>query len=320
MLKNKENKNNDNIRRIKTSINNQMLEKAQIQNDIKKTRSFNNLYSVISEAKLSEKLNLKGKKIIKSNKNVSKTFIIDPSLKKVNSIKDKFRFLTHKPCVYDSLDDEEFEDEEEINTFYIEPNSIFSIIFDSLIFLMTIISLFEVPFYLAMNKNFCRKKQISFITLLNLIIEILNIIDLFLGFFRAFYNWEEQLINKNKKMAINYITSWFLLDLIASIPFYTINKLCEPLCNGKELSVKYYNIILNNLSYLFMSNRLLKVIKIFRTNQGWKNISNKLNDLGYTNIKIIIYIFFCMPGLIIQLACLFLLGEILILIGFLKQN
>ena len=48
--------------------------------------------------------------------------------------------LSHKGVIYDSLDDEELEDEEEINGCYIDPNSTFCFCFDLILFFITIIS------------------------------------------------------------------------------------------------------------------------------------------------------------------------------------
>ena len=289
------NKYNKNFKKFNSLKN--ISKKLQVPNIIIKNKSNNNLNPLLTENNIKEtKLSIYSQKSLKSNKNISnnssKNKLYKESFIKVNDISiEKYRILARKQCIYDSLDDEEFEDEEEINTFYLEPNSLFSLIFDCIIFSLNIISLFEIPFYLAINLCFCRKKQITFIFLINLIIEILNIIDLFLGFFRAFYNWEEQLIHKNKIIAKNYITSWFIFDLIASIPFYTINKLYEPICKEQELLSNTYNVIINNLNYLFINNRLFKILKIFKSNQIWKIISNILNDYGYNKLRIIIYIF-----------------------------
>ena len=203
------------------------------------------------------------------------------SIKRKNNVHyEKFRILTHKGNVYDSLDDEEFEDEEDFNSLYLDPHSTFTITFDALLFIFSLLSLFEVPLYLAMNHNFCKNYNFRLIDGINLFIECLNFVDMFFGFFRAYYNWEEQLIKKDKIIAFKYFTGWFLFDLIASVPVYTIIKTKEPFCNEneKDLSTHNYNIILNNLKYLYISNRLIKVFKIFWYNQAWKRLSNKLND------------------------------------------
>ena len=199
------------------------------------------------------------------------------SIKRTTIFYEKYRILTHKGNVYDSLDDEEFEDEEDFNVWYISPFSSFSITFDSILFIFSIISFIEIPLYLAINHDFCRV-TFRLIDGLNLFIECLNALDLFLGFFRAYYNWEEQLIKKNRIIAFKYLTGWFLFDLIASIPVYSLIKINEPFCNKKGQSCKYYNIVLNNLNYLFINNRLFKILKVFSYNQGWKYFSNKMND------------------------------------------
>ena len=221
-----------------------------------------------------------------SRKNLS---ISKGSKRKSISTEDKLRILTHKSNLYDSLDDEELEDEEEINYLFIEPNSLFSIIFDSILFFFSIVSFIEIPLYLAINQNFCR--DFSLISLINYIIDFLNIIDLFLGFFRAFYNWDEQLITKRKFIVLNYISGWFFFDLLSSVPVYTIIKFNEKSCyNKKELTSNYIDAILNNNHYLFILNKIFKILKIFLNNQAWSIFSNKINEKW--NIIIIIFLVF----------------------------
>ena len=190
---------------------------------------------------------------------------------------EKYRKITRKGAVYDSLDDEELEDEEEINRFYINPNSYFSFYFDLTLFIINILSFIEIPLYLAMNLNFCFSHRFSFSDTLNFLNEILNILDFLFGFFRAYYNWEEQLIKKNDKIIKKYLFGWCLFDLISCIPVYSLIKIFEPICddNSKPL---FYDSILDNIYYLFIINRLLKLLKIFSKNQWWKYISNKLSD------------------------------------------
>ena len=118
----------------------------------------------------------------------------------------KYRLLTHKSRIYDSLDDEDLKDEQEINNLYIDPNSSFSIIFEIFLFIFNIFSLFYFPLYLAINHKFCKNNYITFNFSINFIVELLNILDLFFGFFRAYYNWEEQLVLIKKKIALKYVS------------------------------------------------------------------------------------------------------------------
>ena len=205
----------------------------------------------------------------------------------------KYRRLIHRKIVYDSLDDEEFEDVEDINSVYLHPNSNFVIIFDSLLFITGTISFVMSPLYLAQTHDFCRSPNFSVFSILNIFIELLNILDVFLGFFRGYYNWEEQLIHRNKIIIKKYLTGWFLFDLMAAAPIYSMSKIQEPYCNDYELSSTYYNVILDKMHYMLLCNRLFKVFKIFSFNQAWKILSNKLNDSS----TMIIYIFFILFSL-----------------------
>ena len=190
---------------------------------------------------------------------------------------EKYRMLSHKGVIYDSLDDEELEDEEDINKFYIDPNSNFCFYFDLILFLITIITFYEVPLYLAHNLNFCKSKKFSLHDTLNLLNELMNVLDFIFGFFRAFYNWEEQLVKRNDTIAKRYLFGWCLFDIISAIPVYSLTKMNEPYCDDNTNTL-YYNVVLNNIHYLFLCNRLLKLLKLFSDNQAWKFISNRLSE------------------------------------------
>ena len=287
LIINKSNKNLLNKTSIINGINTEL--KDEKNNNLNIENINNNIKTVEENAtNLEESKNLENIKSLKSEKtkNTSCEEYSSSTRRKNILYHEKYRILTHKASVYDSLNDEELEDEEDINSLYLEPNSFFTIIFDSILFIFTLISLIEIPFYLAMNKKFCRNKTITINFLFNFCIDLLNIFDLFLGFFRAYYDLEEHLIKKNKKIALNYLCGWFLFDLIASVPIYTINIFFEHECIENEIVSKYSNTILDNLHYILISNRLLKVFKVFLFNQGWENISQKLNDYG----SIILYI------------------------------
>ena len=257
--------------------------KDEQHNNLNK-ENFNN--TNLEESKKFNKNKNLDKNTLQSEKSIIESSSYTYLIKRKFMYHEKYRILTHKAKVYDSLNDEELEDEEDIYILYLDPNSLFTVVFDFILFIVSVISLIEIPFYLAINKNFCRNKNITIHFSFNSFIDLLYIIDLFLGFFRAYYNWEEQLIKKKRKIVLKYLKGWFLFDLIASIPIYTINKIYEPECIENENISKYSNIVLNNLHYLLISNRLFKVFKVFLNNKAWKIISNKLNEHG----KIILYI------------------------------
>ena len=141
--------------------------------------------------------------------------------------------------VYDSLDDDEFEDE--INDFfYISPESNLALIFDGILLLVTLYSMFSTPYYLAHSLQFCREEFFNFQRFLNIITELIYFFDLIFGFFRAYYNFEEILIKKHSSIIKKYLNGWFIFDLIGAIPFYSIIKMKEQKCIH-YFSPKYYN-------------------------------------------------------------------------------
>ena len=200
---------------------------------------------------------------------------------KLNFLKEKYRIFTHKKLIYDSLDDEEIEDEI-YDLFYIGPEDNFILIFDFIILFLTLYTFISFPFYLAHNLTFCRENYFSFNIFLNLFIEIVYILDFIFGFFRAYYNFEEQLINNNYQIIKNYLYSWFIFDLLSAIPVNSIIKFNETKCN-QIIKVHYYNYVLNNINYLFLCNRLLKIFKCLSCNQAYNFIVKKLNDFKYFN-------------------------------------
>ena len=197
--------------------------------------------------------------------------------RKLTIINEKYRKLIHKGLIYDSFDDEESELEEMVsNNFYIDPNSKFCFIFDLILFFLTVYNSINIPYFLAKNIKECKIEHFSCFELYYWFSEIFNIIDTILGFFRAYYNFDEQLIKKSRFMIIHYIKSWFLIDLISSIPFYTIFNSYEPECTG--FFNKYYSNQMHNLHYLFLCTKLFKLLKVFKNNRGYKKICRILKN------------------------------------------
>jgi len=67
--------------------------------------------------------------------------------------------------------------------------------------------------------------RIAFITVdatpwivLETIVDITFSVDLVLNFFFAYYDEKEEVIDSRKEIAINYIETWFLIDLATILP------------------------------------------------------------------------------------------------------
>ena len=103
--------------------------------------------------------------------------------------------------IYESFDSEE---QEELEHFFISPNNIIILIIDALIIISTIFYLIYTPFYLSSLKCFC-SSEIKIINSIYYFIDILYILDLLLGFFRAYHNFQFQLITDNIHIIKHYL-------------------------------------------------------------------------------------------------------------------
>ena len=113
----------------------------------------------------------------------------EESILRANIFQQKYRKLSISKKVYDSLDDEELEDEED-NNIYLAPNSVTVYLIDLFVLLSSFIELFYLPFFLTYNIHKCQIHFLSINSLLFYSTDLIYIIDLISGFLRAYYNFE----------------------------------------------------------------------------------------------------------------------------------
>ncbi|BFZ21773.1 hypothetical protein BsWGS_24811 [Bradybaena similaris] len=99
--------------------------------------------------------------------------------------------------------------------FIIVHYGIFKIGWDWLILLCTFYIAFMVPFNAAFKK-FGRFRDFMYV---DAAVEVLFALDIFLNFRTTFLNKSGQVVYESRTIIINYIKGWFLLDLLAAIPF-----------------------------------------------------------------------------------------------------
>ena len=143
------------------------------------------------------------------------------SVKSLLNKEKKYRNLRIKKLIYDSFDDDECIEDEilKVNIIYISPNNKYILIFDYIIIFLTLYSLIFLP--INISTSICFN---SFVlrNIINYFMDLVYIIDLILSFFRPYYNFEDQLVYNNNKIIFHYLSSYFVIDLICSIPFYSI--------------------------------------------------------------------------------------------------
>ena len=210
------------------------VEKENINNEISKIQNNNNLEN-IEQDKISKK-------------NVS------------DNNKESNRRIFRKKYLYDSLEDSEEVNGIENKFFCISPESKISIILDFLNVLCLNLCLIYIPLKISFYKNNCVNIYL-FDKIVFYLIDIIFIIDLFLNFFKAYYNNQFNLITNNKKIIKNYLITYFFYDFISAIPFlsliiYYYENICLP-----------YNInnnrhILLGISFILKLSKYRKVRKI----------------------------------------------------------
>ena len=188
--------------------------------------------------------------------------------------KNKFRRLFQKKIVYDSFDSEEMLDE--VDNFYIPHDSCFIKIIDFLLIFSSLFNVIYFPLYLTTIKCIC-SQNLKLVNYIYICIDILYIIDLILGFFRAYINFEFKVINNNKRIIKHYMKSQFFFDLIEAIPFFSyIYLLCFQRSN--YICAKYD---MNGIDIILILCYSLKQLKLF------KIINVRKNKIFYETNKLV---------------------------------
>jgi len=270
-----------------TEIKKQMydLENNDISEAIKNLPT--KYYSSLNDANptnnliLKKETNKNNKEITLSNSSELESRSSEESNIQVNRYQQKYRKLFMIKKVYDSLDDEELGDEEDINPFYISPNSLTVYFIDSFVFISAFLELLYLPVFLGYKKYFCRK-FLSFDSILFYIFDLIYIMDLITGFFRGYYNFEENLIKNNVDICMNYLKGWFFIDFLEAIPLYTIFNLNERKCDGNIIHNLYIGDFVN-YHYSLLIVKILKIFKVFTYNKAYDKTIDFLNRSDFFN-------------------------------------
>ena len=282
----KSSKNSSNNRNSKANIYERL---TQILKPSSNRYDFQKKEKILTKSKTYSNSDSKiGQTIVESRTSNDKSNTLTSEKEIIVIDKEKFRVLSHKKLVYDSLDDEELIEDAIIENFYFEPNSYFVIIIDLMVLVLTFWSMVYKPLYLVINN--CDVKNtitsITFNNISNLFVDVIFIIDLIINFFKSYYNFEEQLITKSNQIFYHYIKRFFFIDLISAIPYYSIIKfiaLNRYLKHGIIMVCSnYYNHQINDFFQIFEILKLIKVLKcISRTNVATNYILNVLNSYTF---------------------------------------
>ena len=195
---------------------------------------------------------------------------------------EKNRRIVKTKVLYDSMAEDESDEGVEEDGYGLSPESIFIDIFDCIMLICCLFSLFYMPYRLAETKLIIQNDEYVILLMIYLT-EIIYIFDLIFGFFRWYYNNEMKLVKNNYMVMKNYLFGNFLLDLIEAIPFYTIYRYAY--YNKIEKAV--YNVLFNEQYFPLKMLVCFKAIKIFKINDRKNNrafyfFSKKTSDDYYS--------------------------------------
>ncbi|XP_037768897.1 potassium voltage-gated channel subfamily H member 7 isoform X1 [Chelonia mydas] len=113
-----------------------------------------------------------------------------------------------------------------INKFTILHYSPFKAVWDWLILLLVIYTAIFTPYSAAflLNDSEEQKRRVcgyscSPLNVVDLIVDIMFIIDILINFRTTYVNQNEEVVSDPAKIAIHYFKGWFLIDMVAAIPF-----------------------------------------------------------------------------------------------------
>ena len=135
----------------------------------------------------------------------------------------------------------------------------------------------SLPPSVSLSLNSISPPPSSALFFLNLLVDLLFFIDLCLQFFLAYYDEDtRQWITDHSKIFYNYVTTWFLVDLVSIIPFspFSIGMkrgwFAETTAVGPELAEQL------NILRLIRLLRLVKLVKLVRASRIFARWESKL--------------------------------------------
>lgn len=226
-------------------------------------------------------------KVLTLNKSYLKSTTISQALlKKYKTIGQVKKYLLKKrkmislPNVYDSFCEEETEIEDAKDAkFILYQDSTFMIIWNIIITLFMLYSLILSPYLLAFSLD----KGIF--QLIDIISDIIFLINMGLSFFLAYYDDDEDLLIVSKsKIACHYLKTFFVFDLLSSIPFSIVSVASISFTTDLSKKINAFQKIskITKFYRILKWTRLIKVLKY--SDKEKKNLTHYFKDMTKTKV------------------------------------
>lgn len=192
---------------------------------------------------------------------------------------DRFKSLSRRIYLFGTSKKLKFTIEEErpIQCYIILPTSRVRMIWNLIVFFLLMYTATLVPYRTIFIDS---EEKFTFLFYFDALVDLLYFVDLILNFFMAYEDADKKLETRLKKIAINYLHSWFFLDFLSCIPFQYIEVDDESSVGnlGKIMKLpRMYKLI--KILRLFKLVRLMKysrsikkILQAFKMNQGIKRM------------------------------------------------
>ena len=70
--------------------------------------------------------------------------------------------------------------------------------------------------------NYFEENENYFLNYVLILIDIIYIIDVILNFLKGYRNFDEHLVFKKRKILKHYLKTWFIIDFLQAIPFFSL--------------------------------------------------------------------------------------------------
>ena len=168
---------------------------------------------------------------------------------------------------------------------------------DLFITLILLISCFSTPYIIAFSDV---DEQDLGIKIFENVIDFLFLLDVIVIFNTAFYTENFDMIDSRKEIALHYLRGWFLVDLVAILPFDYILAL-------SNFDVKMVRVVrVGRLYKLVKLTRLLRILKLVKDKN---KLMKYLNDLLKVGLGFERLFFFVLISIIIMhiVTCLWII-------------
>ncbi|XP_031622923.1 potassium voltage-gated channel subfamily H member 6 isoform X2 [Contarinia nasturtii] len=144
--------------------------------------------------------------------------------------------------------------------------SLFKAVWDWIILILVIYTAIVTPFvaaFLLGEVEYNQKKSNRYINtdpivIIDLIVDVTFVIDILINFRTTFVNGQDEVVSHPGRIAVHYLSGWFLIDLVAAVPFdlLLVNSDTDELGLDKDETT--------TLIGLLKTARLLRLVRVAR--------------------------------------------------------